>query len=169
MLIRVHARIPQHFHVPLQLLDLVQIVNERLADLLHKQWTIRHLELHLRLHVLVVTLVAQKFLLVVALECLTLLSQVRGVADDSGRALHTLLEAVLLYQSVVILLVFECLIGLLLLHLLATHLDSSVVLGRRGGLLDWRRDRGPGRVGSLTLERGVDRLVLLVHVRAEVG
>jgi len=144
-------------------------VNERLADLLDEERPVRHFELHLRLHVLVVPLVPQKFLLVVALESLALLSQVCRVADDSRRALDTLLQAVLLYQTAVIVLVFYRLFGLLLLHLLATHLDPSVVLGRRGGLFNWWRDWRPGRVGSLTLERGVDRLVLLVHVRAQVG
>lgn len=144
-------------------------MNESLADLLDKKGTVRYFELHLGLDVLVVPLVAQKLFLVIALEGLTLFSQICRVADDSGGTLDTLLEAVLFDQAVVILLVFNRLFGLLLLHLLAAHLDPCVVLNRRSGLLNWRCDWWPGRVGSLAFERRVDRLVLLVHVRAEMG
>lgn len=53
MLIRVHARLSKNRHVPLKLLDLVQVMDERLRNLLHEQRAVRNVELDLRLDLVV--------------------------------------------------------------------------------------------------------------------
>ena len=88
----------------LQLLDLVEVMDEGLRDLLNKKWAISNLVLNLLLG---------------ALESLRVLAHVLGseglgelagalksslVADEGGRALNSLLQAILLNESLDLLL-----------------------------------------------------------------
>jgi hypothetical protein len=136
VVIRVHARVPEHAHVPLELLDLAQVVNEGFRHLLHQQRPIRHIKLNLGFN-LVVSLF--EFLHLAAgfqLGFLFLGKLVAGRVYHRWGAFHSLAQAGLLLFP------FEVFVlGFLFaqpgfLNQLAAMFDHGVVLfGRRGLVL----------------------------------
>lgn len=79
MLIWVHASLSQDSDVPLQLFDLVQVVNEGLGNLLHQEGAVGNIKLDLSFDVIVRVLKSFHFHSGTLLSLVTLLSQARSV------------------------------------------------------------------------------------------
>lgn len=172
VLVWVHASLSEDSDVPLQLFDLVQVVNEGFGYLLHEQGPVRHIKLDLCLDLVVRALEIVHLASGSLLSLLALLRKALPIGNQSGRAFNSLLETVLLDVALHLFLKVFVLLSPLLLHKLSAHFDSRVVLGSRSWLFNLLVTVGPAgscRGGPLLGEGGVDHLVLLVHVGAQLG
>ena len=137
--------------------------------MLNKQWTVRDLELDFLLDLFVVLVCLRHLLLGDSLRHLTGSLQGSLIANQSWRALDTLLETILLDKALNLLLEFVLRCCFLFFHLSSSHSNVSFMLlcGRRYLLIDisvFCADRS-----ALRLQSRVDILVSLIHVLAEIG
>lgn len=136
MLIWIHAGFPQDRNISLQFFNLIQVVNEGFGDLLDQEWTIGNIELDLGFYLVIGTL---KFvhLLSGAVESLfSLACETCTVRVESGGTFDSLLETILFYVALDLFLESLFLLSFLLFHNLASHFNSGIMFGRRGGLFN---------------------------------
>jgi len=170
--VRVQASFSQDCHVPLQLFDLVQIVDECVRNLLNEEGTVCNIEFNVGFDIIVDIFQVLHVVFRSHQRLFTSLLQSRGIADKRRGALDSLLETVLFDKAINLSFELAFLVSFLGLHLGASLLDVSLVLlgGRRlFRILVPRRRIFAASWKLLLLHGWVNDLVGLVHVCAQLG